>query len=310
MTFNTGGMGSGKHQSLFRAGSEMEGTCRYCRTRELVSGIKPALIQMVLRPKQRLRRFFWMRPEWWIIILVLMAWAAIIPHAVSFGNKFSYSQNTSHTQTDIDSAHHAHSELMFDSQILNVQTHNDITFAGEFFNWCFMILAMMVPLMLESIRRIAFQSFRYRRHRSMLFSLIGYLLPWIALGLAAAWLRTFIQNSLVASLFFVMAAIWLLLALRKRFLMFCHKTMPIAPSGWKADRDCLRFGLIIGTSCVATCGFLMLGCAFTNHSLVAMVGSAALGIWERNSFRHPTNYIFAGTLLLAIWFLLPVYKYT
>jgi hypothetical protein len=165
-----------------------------------------------------------------------------------------------------------------------------------------------VPLMLVPLRWVAFQSFRQRRHRAIVLFLIGFLLPWMLVGIMAAWLRTFDwgRSPLLASGLFGLAALWVLVPVRTRALVFCHLRMPLAPSGWNADRDCLRFSFTIGASCLATCGFLMLACAVTGHNLIAMLGGTVIGALEFRSFRPPTSAIVAGTLLLAVLFLLPV----
>ncbi len=239
-----------------------------------------ALVIRNRAPGKRLRRFFWTRPEWWSLVLAALAWGALVSHA---------SGPQGH-------AHHA----MPAQGIMPVQV--------EFLNWCLMVVAMMVPLMLAPLRWVAFQSFRQRRHRAILLFLIGFLLSWMPVGVGAAWLRTFdwSHDPLLVSGMFCLAALWVLAPVRRRALVFCHLTIPLAPSGWNADRDCLRFGLIVGMSCIATCGFLMLACAFTGHNLVAMLGGTLLGALEFRSFRPPTLQIFAGALMLAVWFLLPI----
>ena len=220
-----------------------------------------------------LRRFFWTHPEWWSLCLVALAWGLLVAQV---------------------GAHSGH-------------MHHEMPFPVEFLNWCLMVVAMMVPLMLEPLRWVAFQSFHRRRHRAMLLFLLGFLVPWLMVGLVAAWLRTpdWSQNPLLASGMFGLAALWVLVPLRARALVVCHLTVPLAPSGWQADRDCLRFSLRQGSSCVVTCSILMLACSLTGHNLLAMLGGAGLGALERRSFRPPTRRIVAGALLLAVWFLLP-----
>jgi hypothetical protein len=215
-----------------------------------------------------------MHPEWWSVALSASAWVLVLFQS---------------------SAQHGH-------------MHHSASFQAELFNWCLMVVAMMLPLMLEPLRWLAFQSFHYRRHKAILLFLIGFLVPWMLFGGVAAWLRTLdgSHNPLLASGMFGLAALWVLIPLRMRALVFCHRTMPLAPAGWNADRDCLRYSLGIGASCVVTCGFLMLACILTGHNLMALLGGAALTALERRSFRPPTRRIFAGALLLAVWFLLPI----
>jgi hypothetical protein len=227
-----------------------------------------------------LGRFFWTHPEWWSLVLVALAWGAVLAHAGGGQEQMRDTMPVPH--------------------MMPVQ--------GEFLDWGLMVVAMMAPLILAPLRWVAFQSFRRRRHRAILLFLIGFLLPWMLLGIVAAWLRTLAwsQTPLLASGIFGLAALWALAPIRARALVFCHRTIPLAPAGWPADRACLRFSVMIGASCVATCGLLMLACAVTGHNLVAMLGGTLLGALEFRSFRPPTRHIFAGALMLAVWFLLPI----
>jgi hypothetical protein len=221
-------------------------------------------------PGAWLRRFFWMHPEWWSLGLVALAWWTVVPPA----------------STALGPVHH------------------HLSFLGELLTWGQMVVAMMVPLMLAPLRWVAFQSFRYRRHRAILLFLLGFLGPWMLLGIGAAWLRTldWSHTPLLASGLFGLATLWVLVPVRRQALVFCHRTVPLAPTGWAADRDCLRFSLRVGASCVATCGILMLACAATGHNFVAMLGGTVLGALEYRSFRPPTRPIVAGALLLAVLF--------
>ncbi|HEX8597105.1 MAG TPA: DUF2182 domain-containing protein [Chloroflexia bacterium] len=240
-------------------------------------------------PGKGLRRFFWTHPEWWSLGLAALAWGAVVSHAGGATIVSGAGRHQEHV-------HHS------------ISVPHIMPFQVEFLYWCLMVVAMMVPLMLAPLRWVAFQSFRQRRHRAILLFLVGFLLPWMLVGVVPAWLRTFdwSYNPLLASGTFGLAALWVLGPVRRHALVFCHLTVPLAPSGWNADRNCLRFGLIIGASCIATCGLLMLACAFTGHSLIAMLGGTLLGVLEFRSFRPPTGYIFAGALVLAAWFLLPI----
>ena len=231
-----------------------------------------ALVLRNRAPGKWLRRFFWTHPEWWSFAPAAAAWVAVVAHAGGQQGHINHS----------------------------------MPFHVEYLYWGLMVVAMMVPLMIAPLRWVAFRSFRLRRHRAILLFIAGLLLPWMVVGAGVAWIRTFDwgHNPLVAAGLFGLAALWVLVPARKRALVFCHLTIPLAPSGWNADRDCLRFGLIVGGSCIATCGLLMLACAVTGHNLIAMLAGSALGALEFRSFRPPTRAIFAGTLMLAIWFLL------
>lgn len=245
-------------------------------------------------PSLSARRFFWAHPQWWGAALAALAWAGLLAlHALP------------QAAPPAGATDHAHMHHM---AMEHTQTHQAVSFAGELLGWGLMVLAMMLPLTLPRLQWVAFRSLRQRRHRAMLCFLIGYLAPWMLLGLAAAWLGTVArgQGPLPAAAVFGLAALWMLTPAWRRARAACHRTVPLAPSGWKADRSCMRYGLLIGAPCLASCGPLMLGCALSGHSLVVMLGGLALGLLERRSFRPPTRRLFAGALLLALWALLPL----
>lgn len=223
---------------------------------------------------QKLRRFFRLHPEWWSMGLALLAWTLVIPHAI---------------------AHHGHVKHM-------------MSFQAEFSSWCLMVAAMMLPFMLEPLRWVAFQSFHYRRHQAIALFLVGFFLPWLALGTVVAWLRTlpWTHTPILAAGLFALAAAWTLTLVRQRALVFCHWRVALAPSGWQAARDCLNFGFRIGVSCGITCGLLMVACTATGHNLLAMVAGTVIAGLERRSFRPPVRTVFWCAVVLAVWFALPI----
>jgi predicted metal-binding membrane protein len=137
--------------------------------------------------------------------------------------------------------------------------------------------------------------------------LAGYFAPWTVLGVLAIILHRLLwaHPHATAAVAFALAAGWALLPLRRRAMVACHRVIPLAPSGWRADRDCLRYGLSIGVACVTTCWLLMLGCALTGHALPAMVAGAAIAARERRSFRPPLRTVAAAIAALAVSYGLP-----
>jgi Predicted metal-binding integral membrane protein (DUF2182) len=230
-------------------------------TRAAVSGCRA-------RALHTLDVFFWGHPEWWAVAMAVLAWGAMIVHGVT---------HWGHT-------HHTH-----------------MTPSEEMAHWALMVAAMMLPLLLEPLRVAAFRSLRVRRHRAMAAFLAGYFAPWIVLGLPVITLHrwAWTHTHAAAAAAFALAAIWVAIPLRRHALVACHRTVPLAPVGWRADRDCLRYGCIIGGACVATCWPLMLACTLTGHALPAMLGGAAVGAVERLSFRPPVRSVLGGIAALA-----------
>ena len=214
-----------------------------------------------------LQYFFWLHPEWWAKALCGVAWVVMLLHAWR----------------------HAGHEVQ-----------HWMTFPQELAYWMWMTAAMMLPLVIHRIWVTAANSLWARRHRAIAGFLSGYFAPWLLLGIAAAALRetSWTHNYVVPALCFVIAALWQLTPMHRRALVACHRTYPLAPTGWRADRDCFHFGGIIGAACVRSCWPLMLACAFAGHSPVAMIGGMAVGAAERR-LRPRNRAMVAAILALA-----------
>jgi predicted metal-binding membrane protein len=169
-----------------------------------------------------------------------------------------------------------------------------------------MVFAMMLPLARNSIRNVAFGSLWPRRHRAVALFIAGFLFPWICLGMAAALVRqqSWARNWVVPATMFLLAALWQFTPIQKWAFVDCHRSAALAPSGWRADHDCVCFGARIGASCVANCWLLMLACALTCHSAVAMFGGMGLGLAERLPFRPASKWVVSGSLLLGAYYLM------
>lgn len=218
-----------------------------------------------------LQYFFWSHPEWWSLGLCGVAWVVMLFHAWQY-------------------AGHG--------------IHHRMTIAQETGYWVLMVAAMMLPLLIYSVRFAAFGSLWARRHRAIVGFLLGYLAPWLPLGIAAAVFRQawWTHTYAVPAVGFAVAALWQRTTVHGRALAACHRTWPLAPVGWRADRDCLHFGSFIGAACIRTCWPLMLACAFAGHDLIAMSGGLVLGIAERWSRRPPKRALLLGSFAIAGYF--------
>lgn len=179
-----------------------------------------------------------------------------------------------------------------------------MAYSTEVVHWGLMVAAMMLPFQMEAIRDTAEKSFWRRRDRAITGVLCGFAVPWLGLGLVvAAALRGLPVAHLggAASLAFGLAALWLLTPAYARALAACHRRLPLAPMGWRADRDALRLGAVLGAGCVASCWPMMVACAFTGHSVVALAGGFAAGVAERGAFRPRRRVTILLTLGLMAW---------
>jgi len=149
-----------------------------------------------------------------------------------------------------------------------------------------MSAAMMAPLVVPHATWVASFSLWRRRYRAVAVFLVGFLGVWTALSAvvlavgprassAFGWRPTL----LVA---FAVATAWSAVPYRRRMLQRCGLTVPLAPHGWRADADCLRYGVAIARPCVLTCGPLM-AAVMLDHGIVVMALAAALSVAERRA---------------------------
>lgn len=220
-------------------------------------------------PLARLRRAGLRRPEWWVLAAAAGAWMWMVavphPHA----------------------SHH--------SAGLTATVRP---------GWlAVMVVAMMAPLTVSGVRHVALCSLWRRRGRAVAEFVAGYLGVWMAAALliSAAWTLLAAAAGWAAAAGGVVAAalLWELAPARRRYLLGCERTVPLAPGGWRADRDCLRFGGARGLSCVATCWALMAACVAFAHSVPVMVILFAVRLGTPRHQRRPSPSLPALGICLA-----------
>jgi predicted metal-binding membrane protein len=223
------------------------------------------------RSPSRLRWFLWLHPEWWLLSLCCLAWASMLFHA---------------------SRTHAH------------MANGPSPFSGEFLNWIVMVVAMMLPLVIPNLVITARSSLWCRRHRAICAFLLGYLVPWCGLGVvASAFLQIqWTSCPAISALLFISAALWQRTSTYRGARIACHGTQPLRPTGWKADRDCFRYGSSIGVACLCACWPVMLACAFTGHALIAMLGGSLASFFELRSRPSENRLFYLMTLGLGVYF--------
>jgi predicted metal-binding membrane protein len=156
--------------------------------------------------------------------------------------------------------------------------------------WGIMTLAMMPPLAIPLIRHVAVRSFAARRNRAMAAFLGGLVGVWLLIGvialtvLGSAPVALFGDPNVIAACFLIAAA-WQLAPMKRIALLRCHRTVPLGAVGWRADRDCFRYGLVHGLDCVRSCWALMLAMALAPHDMVVGLGVQFVALTERRS-RH------------------------
>jgi predicted metal-binding membrane protein len=135
--------------------------------------------------------------------------------------------------------------------------------------WTLMCVAMMVPVVLPALRHVAVNSLRRRQGRAMAVFLAGYLAVWVVAGAVLLPLFALPPQPVLLTGVLLFAALWQLLPARRACMRACHRTVPLPPTGWRAARGDLRFGLRHGVGCLGVCGPLMAVMAVpgTHHPL-------------------------------------------
>jgi predicted metal-binding membrane protein len=153
--------------------------------------------------------------------------------------------------------------------------------------WALMCLAMGPVLALPKLRFVAARSYASRRARAVGGFLAGSLAVWLLAGagvlpilLLGGALPQAGHATVLASAF-VLAALWQLTPAKRSALRRCHRTAALAASGWRADRDCIRFGIDSSFHCVASCWAMMLACMFASHSLATLLLVQGIAMHER-----------------------------
>jgi hypothetical protein len=212
------------------------------------------------------RRLAWRYPQWWTMVLCMAAWATITIRSAQVG--------------------HQHGFALLD--------------------WTLMVGAMMVPLVLDHVRLTAARSIWRRRHRAIAAFLAGY----VAISLLAGAIVDVLLDvgnvggsagSLpMAAAAYALAAAWQLSPFRRRVLVSCQGTMPLAPQGWRANRDCLFYGWRVGYRCVMSCAGLMVACVLAGHGLIAITVTTLLARAERRGRVSQLTIVAALAVMSAI----------
>jgi Predicted metal-binding integral membrane protein (DUF2182) len=212
-------------------------------------------------------------PEWWPLCLGVLAWILLIradPRAISI-----------HTDLRALALHHTGTAREVSPQ-----------------PWTFglMLIATLMPGMIGSIRATVAVSLWRRRQRALSEYLAGFFSVWILAGaifLTAVALATrtghLRLDSATGAIALTAAALWQLTATKRRALNAHRRTHPLAPAGWRADRDCMVAGFASGSQCLLSCGPMMSAMALGAHSLVVMVVMAVMVMGERYLHRPPQS---------------------
>jgi predicted metal-binding membrane protein len=234
---------------------------------------KVALPRLAASCLRQLRHAVWRHPEWWSIAGCTWAWLYLSLAGTDTGSVWAASM---HHQSD--------------SRALSLTL---------------MILAMMVPLLIRQIQWIARSSLWARRNVAIAQFLIGYVSIWspfvLIVDTVAGRLEHTGSVAYLTATAFLVATVWQFSSVKRRALLTCHRTVPLAPRGWKADRDCIEHGLRTGANCFRSCWALMLAVCILGHPLPVLAAATLISLAERQLKPVSRGSIAMGVAVLGLF---------
>ena len=220
--------------------------------------------------REKLRRLGWRNPEWWVVMVAAVAWLFMAGVSHTHASHGGITAGTDHVQ-----------------HTLGVVA---------------MVIAMMVPLTITNVRHVAQSSLWRRRNRAIAGFLVGYLAVWLIVQAiiveTCGLLAPLVGWGAVGVVAMVTAALWEIAPIKRRRLRRCHRTVPLAPHGWRADADCARYGVSTGFSCVTMCWALMVAAAAFSHSLLVM--TVLFGVQASGRYQRRPSPVFAALAVLGV----------
>jgi predicted metal-binding membrane protein len=169
-------------------------------------------------------------------------------------------------------------------------------------SWVLMTVAMMGPAALGALQYTGLNSLRWRRRRAMAEFSVGYVTMWAVFGtLALAAAAVIPGSSRTAALAAVLAAAaaWQLTPVKLWSLLACHRTVPLPPRGWRAEKAAFGFGLRNGLACVGSCWCLMLIMAVSPGGQLLWTGVLTTAVTGERLARRPRRATRATAAVLG-----------
>jgi hypothetical protein len=239
-------------------------------------------------------------PEWWALLLGAVAWLALAAWLLR-------RQASSPPAMSATMVMPAGESMSAATRVMRMGVAESTAMSF------LMVVAMMLPLSIGSIRAAAQRSLRRRRRRAAAEFVVGFLVVWALACVAAATalsilggLGLYRPSTASAAVALGVAALWQLTPIKRRAVNGHHRTRPLAPTGYPADRDCLAFGSATAVRCLLSCGPMMAAMVVDTRPLQALatlVALTALVALERLRFRPPRRtgaVVLAGLALAAI----------
>jgi hypothetical protein len=244
--------------------------------------------------RDKLRRIGWHYPEWWVVLVVVVAWMFMA------GMSHPHASDTEITSDGMSQAHTSHTHASH-TGIISGRGHGQGTL-GTVAMVTAMVIAMMLPLTLANVRHVALSSLWRRRHRAIAAFLVSFIAVWIVVQIAIVgiWglLTPLVGWQTAGGVAMVAAALWEVAPIKRQRLRRCHRTVPLAPHGWRAHADCARYGVTTGFSCVTTCWALMVAAVAFSPSFLVM--TVLFGVQMSGRYKQRHSPVLAALAVLGV----------
>jgi Predicted metal-binding integral membrane protein (DUF2182) len=227
----------------------------------------------------RLRAIDWGHPEWWVVPIVGAAWLGLAVATLLRSAPGGPAAGGGYT-------------TLFVCPIVGPGTiapDGYATLAFSVLASVAMVVAMMGLLVLPLLHHVGLTGVWARRRRGPAFVIAGFVLTWLpvvwVLDLGISLVAGAAGALVAVGLAVAVAVVWQVTPRKARAIRACRRSQPLAPRGRRADLACLRFGSLIGRSCVVECSGFMLVAAAAGHGLLAMAALAIVQLHERTARR-------------------------
>jgi len=215
----------------------------------------------------------WNHPEWWVAPLVGLAWVVVVTAAAA------------KVIAGASAVGRPVSTLFVCPIVAGATAGGGAAWLTDLVGRTVMAIATMAWLLVPTLHHVGRTGLWARRRRGPALVLAAYVAVWVivvtGLDLVVGTVASVTGPAIAATLAVGVAATWQAAPRRWRAIGRCARTVPLASRGWRADRDCLRFGVMIGRTCVVSCSGYMLLATAAGHSLLAMVVFAVVPLRER-----------------------------
>lgn len=193
-----------------------------------------------------------------------------------------------------DATMHQHTSVHHHHETMNPAV-SDIVLQSAW-SWFLMLVAMMTPLLAQSIEYIWVRSLPRRRVRGIILFVVAYTMMWMLAGGVLMSIAQLLQaipaiNGIgiippaiaLAVLFIWQASPWKQFSFNR-----CHLVSRLSAFGWAADVDCLRFGFIKGFWCIGSCwAWMLFPLVFTPMVPMMLLASLFLFFEQYKPGRRP-----------------------